>query len=522
QKKIPDVEVSVFDLSLDYYLNSFEIIRDGSFGIRLYKWDEKTTARNLDQAVSFFRNWQPNQSTIKEYHYWATLFLSFENIFNAFMADMAGKALAGQSIPERIEAFFENLIHPVLANKPDLVGLSVLYQHQVVFAALLAKLIKKQSKTKIVVGGALVSVMAEPEKLLTTPFTPAKPGSPEIFLKEFWDYLIPGEGELGLHHLCQAENAADLAGVPNLIYFSDNELQSNSPGMVEIETLPYPDFSQFKLDKYLTPEPILPLMTSRGCPWGKCTFCTHHHSYLRYRSRSIEICVEEIKFLQKQYGCSSFYFYDEMIPPQRFKKLAGQILDEGLEIDYGAYAKPVKDFTTDLCQLIQRSGCRVLQWGVEAASQRILELMSKGTDIHEVEKVLANSTAAGIHNLVFFLFGFPSETREELQQTLTFIDRNRENIHALSSGTFVLTGGSQIHREPEKFFISRIWGRENSSILYPVLDYDVSQGMSAKEVRKKFNDNQEFLYRSPLSRRFGTYREHLLLYVARAGLDDDE
>ncbi len=522
QKKLPDTEVSVFDLSLDYYLRSFEIIKDGSFGIRLYKWDEKTTARNLEQAVSFLRSWQPSQAKIKEYHYWATLFLSFENIFNAFMADMAEKALAGQDIPERIETFFESLIRPVLANKPDLIGLSVLYQHQVVFAALLAKLIKKQSNAKIVVGGALVSVMAEPEKLFTTPFTPAKTNSPEIFLKEFWDYLIPGEGELGLCHLCQAENGADLASVPNLIYFSDNELQINPPGMVEIETLPYPDFSHFKLDKYLTPEPVLPLMTSRGCPWGKCTFCTHHHSYLRYRTRSIEICVEEIKFLQKQYGCNSFYYYDEMIPPQRFKKLAGLILDEGLEIDYGAYAKPVKDFTTDLCDLIQRSGCRVLQWGVEAASQRILELMSKGTDIREVEKVLAHSAKAGMYNLVFFLFGFPSETREELQQTLTFIDRNRENIHALSSGTFVLTGGSQIHREPEKFFISRIWGREDSSILYPVLDYDVGQGMSAKEVRQHFNDNQEFLHRSSLSRRFGTYREHLLLYVARAGLDDDE
>lgn len=515
QKNLPDANVSVFDLSLDYYLSSFDKIKEGIFSIRLYKWDEKTTARHLDQAVSFFKSWQPNHSDLKEYHHWATIFLSFENIFNAFMAEMARKALIGQSIPKRIETFFEDLIQPVLAARPDLVGFSILYQQQVVFAALLAKLIKKRSKVKIVVGGAKISVMIAPEKLFTTPLVQEKADVPEILFKEVFDYLIPGEGELGLYYLCQAENSADLANVPNLIYFSGNNLRINPPAMTETDILPHPDFSHFKLDKYLTPEPVLPLMTSRGCPWGRCTFCTHHHTYLRYRTRRIEDCVAEIKFLQKQYGCSLFYFYDEMIPPQRFKKLAGQIIDEGLVIHYGAYAKPVEKFNPDLCKLIQRSGCRVLQWGVEAASQRILALMSKGTDIHEVEKVLINSTQAGMYNLIFILFGFPSETTEEFKQTLKFIDRNRENIHALCSGTFVLTEGSQIHREPGNFFISRIQERIKSSILYPVLDYDVSQGVTSKEARQHFNDKQKFLNGIPLSRRFGTYREHLLIYGAR-------
>lgn len=515
QKNLPDMHVAVFDLSLDYYLSSFNKIKAGIFGIRLYKWDEMTTARNLDQAVSFFKSWQPNSRDLKEYHHWATIFLSFENIFNAFMAEMARKTLIGQDIPKKIETFFEDLLEPVLAARPDLVGFSILYQQQVIFAALLAKLIKKRSKAKVVAGGAAISVMTAPEKLLTTRLQQEKADVSEILFKEVFDYLIPGEGELGLYYLCQVENSADLANVPNLIYFSGNNLRINPPAMAETDILPYPDFSHFKLDKYLTPEPVLPLMTSRGCPWGKCTFCTHYHTYIRYCTRRIEDCVAEIKFLQKQYGCSLFYFYDEMIPPQRFQKLAEQIIDEGLEIYYGAYAKPVEKFDPGLCKLIQRSGCRVLQLGVETASQRILDLMSKGTSIHEVEKVLMNSTQAGMYNLIFILFGFPSETAEEFKQTLNFIDHNRENIHALCSGTFVLTEGSQIHREPENFFISRIQEHIQSSILYPVLDYDVSQGVTAIEVRQQCNDKQKFLNEIPLSRRFGTYREHLLIYGAR-------
>lgn len=514
KQNLPDAELSVFDLSLEYYLRSFENIQEGSFGVRLYQWDEQTTARQLAQAVSFLRNWQPLHAELKEYHHWATIFLSFENIFNVFMAEMAEKALNGQHIPERIQSFFEGLIQPVLAVKPDLIGFSILYQQQLVFAALLAKLIKKQCKAKIVVGGASISVMPSPEKLLTTPVTQKDAGVSDILLKECFDYLLPGEGELGLYHLCRAKKSADLAKVPNLIYFSNKDLRINPPAMVATETIPCPDFSHFKLDSYLTPKLVLPLMTSRGCPWGRCTFCTHHYSYLRYRTRRIEECVAEIKFLQKEYGCSRFYFYDEMIPAQRFQKLAEQILDEELDIYYGAYAKPLKTFTIDLCRLIQRSGCRVLQWGVESASQRVLDLMGKGTAIHEVEKVLNNSTKAGMYNLIFVLFGFPTETTQELQQTLDFLDRNRGNIHGLSSGTFVLTEGAQIHREPEKFFISRIRNRKKSSLFYPALDYEVSRGMTVSEVGQHFKENQLFLDEISLSRRFGTYREHLLIFCA--------
>jgi len=202
QQELPGTIVSTFDLSLEYYLSSFDKTNKGTFGIRLYKWDEKKTAHKLEQAVDFLRNWQPDHSNLQEYHHWATIFLSFENIFNAFMADMAEKALTGQNIPKRIETFFEELIQPVLAGKPDLIGFSILYQQQVVFAALLTKLIKKQSQAKVVVGGAALSVMVTPEKLLSSPLTPKNKGVPEIFLKEFFDYLIPGEGELALYHLC--------------------------------------------------------------------------------------------------------------------------------------------------------------------------------------------------------------------------------------------------------------------------------------------------------------------------------
>ncbi len=514
QKNITDISVSVFDLSLDYYLSSFAKMNEGSLGIRLYKWDEKTTARKIEQAVSYLRKWRPGQGELKEYNHWATIFLSFETVFNAFMAQMAERVLKDQPVPKRIENFFAELLQPVFAQDPDLIGLSVLYQQQLVFAALFAKMLKQKSDAKIVVGGATLSVMSAPEKLLVSPLAKKTEDSTEIFCRDFFDYLIAGEGELALHRLCLAETADDLRHVPNLIYFDDTELRINAPDSADIESFPFPDFSRFRLKDYLTPEPVLPLMTSRGCPWAKCSFCTHHHSYLRYRNRKIDDCVAEIKYLQDRYGCRQFYFYDEMIPPRRFRKLAETIISEGLKIHYGAYAKPVKSFNDDLCRILKRSGCQVLQWGVESASQRVLDLMSKGTSIDEVQRVLHSASLAGIFNLVFVLFGFPSETVEEMEETIRFLDRNREDIHAMSSGTFVMAEGSLIQSEPERFSITAICEQPQSSLLYPALDYEASRGMTPSEVRKRFNGQQKFLQEIPISPRFGTYREHLLLYGA--------
>ncbi len=520
QENVADISVSVFDLSLDYYLSSFAKMKEGSLGIRLYKWDEKTTAANIEQAVSFLRRWHPVQGELKEYNHWATLFLSFETVFNAFMADMAERALYDQPVPKAIENFFAELLQPVLAEDPNLIGLSVLYQQQLVFAALFAKMLKQQSDAKIVVGGATLSVMHAPETLLVNPLAPKTEDRPEIFCRDLFDYLIAGEGELALQRLCLAETAEDLRHVPNLIYFDDGRLRINAPDSADIELFPFPDFSRFRLNDYLTPEPVLPLMTSRGCPWAKCSFCTHHHSYLRYRTRKIEDCVAEIKFLQERYACNLFYFYDEMIPPRRFRKLAETLISENIEIHYGAYAKPVKSFDDELCSILKHSGCRVLQWGVESASQRVLDLMCKGTSIDDVQQVLHCASRAGIFNLVFVLFGFPSETLAEMEETIRFLERNRDDIHAMSSGTFVMAEGSLVQSEPERFSIRAICEQPQSSLLYPALDYETSRGMTPQEVRQHYNGQQKFFNEIPLSPRFGTYREHLLLYGA--GNDGEE
>ncbi|NOQ45634.1 MAG: radical SAM protein, partial [Desulfobulbaceae bacterium] len=250
-------------------------------------------------------------------------------------------------------------------------------------------------------------------------------------------------------------------------------------------------------------------------PWARCSFCTHHHTYIKFRTLEIDECIRHIRVLKKRYQTDYFYFYDEMISANRFRELAGKFIDEDLGIYYGAYAKPVSKFDNSLLQQIHKSGCRVLLWGVESASQRLLDLMRKGTNIHDMKKVLAESGSVGIMNLVFIMFGFPTETKEEFFLTFDFLDRNRSSIHALSKGKFMLTEGSLIHREPDKFSITGIREKQYWNTLDKVLEYEVSNGLDHHQLAKLYRENLKRLHKIGLSSRFGSYREHLLVYAAR-------
>jgi len=516
KRNSPDIGVRAFDLNLLYYDRVLDDLSKGSFKIRLYDWDEETTAQKIGQAVNFLKHGTQEKFDLKLYHHFVTIFLSFEGIFNAFMSEMAKRHLIGLSVPDRVKICFENLVNPVLDYGPDMVGLSVLFNSQTIFALLMASLIKEKKDIKVVLGGAKLGVMRYPERLFKEPWVfSTKDNTRQLEFGQYVDFLIPGEGEKALLNLCMVQDEKDLVEVPNLVYMQDQEVRTNPPHVIhDLDQIPGPDFSDFDLDRYIGPEVVLPFLSSRGCPWGRCTFCTHHHSYLLYRELGIEECLKQIRYMKEHYGVSFLNFYDEMIPPDRFRDLAQAIINEGVEISYAAYAKPIKEFDFDLLKLIHRSGGRVIMWGVESASQRVLNLMRKGTRIKETEKVLQYAERAGLMNLIFIMFGFPTETEAEFNETLNFLNKNKDYIHALSKGKFVLSEGSLIQKKPDKFAITEIREAVESKVYNRVFDYQVSKGLGPGEVSALYEKNIKLLESIGLSPRFGAYREHLLAYAA--------
>ncbi len=515
RREAPSVDVKCLDINLDYYSRGLDLLEEGSFKLRLYNWGHEETAAKIRGAFNFLKTVHPGPSNIQEYHRQATFFLSFENIFNSFMSEMASRLLAGIHVPERINLFFEDLFNRVIRDRPDLVGISVLFDAQMPFALLLAKQSKEKTGSDVILGGARFGVTPYPGRILAEPVIIIHKEKRHVVLaRDFVDGVVSGEGEMALLHMVNAHSKAEFVKAPDLSFWQKGEVVQNPARMIrDVNSLPPPDFSDLPLKDYLSAEVVLPFITSRGCPWGKCVFCTHHRSYKSYRQIAIERVVDQLEYLRDVNGASFFNFYDEMIPPTRFRNIALGIMKRGLDIRYSAYGKPVKSFNKTTLETIYASGCRVILWGVESASQRVLDLMRKGTKIVEVEKVLNDSAEAGIKNLIFIMFGFPGESEKEFYQTIEFLERNRTIIHALSKGKFILTEGSDIMKQPASFGLKEIREIAASPMQGKVFCYVPQKGLRQEQVESLYKKNLPRLELVGITPRFGIYREHLLVYA---------
>jgi hypothetical protein len=212
-----------------------------------------------------------------------------------------------------------------------------------------------------------------------------------------------------------------------------------------------------------------------------------------------------------QSGIRHFALVDEMISPPYFSRLADAILAAGLKFYYYAMAKPVKQFDRELLDKLHRSGCRYLMWGIESGSQRVLDLMEKGTKLPEIEAVLENARDAQIRNHVFIMAGFPTETRQEFQATLDLLGRHKEAIAAVHRGIFHLEHGSPILDHPEKFSLTQT-GQVGATPMHNWYEFHCTQGMNSQESRQAFTQALPFLRSFQVySRHLSFFRDHALL-----------
>ena len=212
-----------------------------------------------------------------------------------------------------------------------------------------------------------------------------------------------------------------------------------------------------------------------------------------------------------QSGVQHFALVDEMISPAYFSRFADAILAAGLKLYYYAMAKPVKQFDRELLGKLHQSGCRYLMWGVENGSDRVLDLMEKGTNLSELEVVLENAREAGIKNHVFIMAGFPTETRQEFQATMDLLARHKDAIAAVHRGIFHLEQGSPILAHPERFSITRTLPVSEMP-MRNWYEFQCTQGMNGQESRQAFTQALPFLRSFQVySRHLSFFRDHALL-----------
>ena len=395
----------------------------------------------------------------------------------------------------------------VSRGKPDVIGVSIGTQMQLMAGLTFCKMIKEAfPEIHVVVGGNVITRLQE------------ELPKHERFFTEVFDSAIMYEGEHALLWLLEAlAGQRDKASVPNLIYRDASGVHVNKEIYTEKTTaLPLPDFDGFPLDSYFVPVRILPYLATRGCYWGRCTFCDHGQGYFdQYRGMAAHQVVDQVKALKEKYRCEHFLFADESYPPALFKKVTRLLVDQNVGIKWTTLIRFEESLDEQDMQMAAKSGCCTLYYGMESANERVLELMDKHAKKSVIERKLQEAATAGIWNHVMAFYGFPGETRDEAEETRQFLLDNKSAIHSVELFYFVAYRHTPMVRNPDKFGIT-IHKQEEYDLpldYYYTLNEPVGIScLDAMQLCEEFyrNDFEPWAVRV-------NAREHVFLYISKFG-----
>jgi anaerobic magnesium-protoporphyrin IX monomethyl ester cyclase len=411
--------------------------------------------------------------------------LHLQSYMAAYPVDSSAGVLAGVRDENHnifLDIFRHSILEDIKREKPDVVGISIPSMPQMLAGMTLGYLIKEEAGVDchVTVGGPHITMLRE-----------QLPRVPSIF--ELFDSAVVFDGEIPLLRLVEAlDGDGDLSCIPNLIYNDGGRIRVNERKPQEkIQDLPMPDFDGLPLDRYLAPRLVLPLLTARGCYYGRCAFCNVGYGEPEAFSQlKAEQLAEQMMTLQAQYGARHIFFADEAISPRNLRNLSSILENEGSPLHWGGCVRFEKVISGDLLQSMARGGCRMILFGLESASEQVIQFMVKGTELEHTSRILREGSAAGIWNHTFFFFGFPGETLDHAQDTVNFLYDHKPFIHSASLGTFLMERDSPAHRFPGAYKVKRIIDPPDRDLAI-YFDYEVEEGMDAhmaELVMERFTD----------------------------------
>jgi len=301
--------------------------------------------------------------------------------------------------------YFEDVLLPAVEEfRPGTVALSIHYRHQVLPGFELAgRLRRRLPAARILGGGGMLTSWRRGLRAAGLGFAP-------------FDAVGFGPGE----RVLSAAAAGRLAiGEP---FFEGGD-----------EVAFVPEYGFAPLPSYLSPAPVLPVASSRGCYWRGCAFCPEAVSPASpFRPSDAAAFPGLLRSLSRRYGVFRFHLTDDAIPPTVLREIArrGELLDGLSWQGFARFETALLD--RGLVSDLAGAGCAMLQLGLESASQRLLDRMGKGTKVKESAAILSNLSRAGIASYVYVMLGIPGETRADAEETRAFLAEHAADIGFLN------------------------------------------------------------------------------------------
>jgi len=249
------------------------------------------------------------------------------------------------------------------------------------------------------------------------------------------DFIVLKEGEITSYELIKTiENNGDFSKIKGIVYKNNGKFIKTEPRpfIENLDELPFPARDLLPMDKYLhaqggrsawaIPEPSTTIISSRGCCYN-CTYCGIHTTMgPGVRFRSPENVIEELIILKEKYKIKGFYFWDDTFTVNfpRLHKICDLIIENKLDLEWCIQAR-VNCVNEEILTKMRKAGLKTICYGIESGSQRILdEIYKKGITLEQVRTAVKISKKLGLIVQGYFMIGAPTETMEEINQTINF------------------------------------------------------------------------------------------------------
>lgn len=340
-----------------------------------------------------------------------------------------GYRSAHEMIDKKIRYAFDDI-------KPELIGLGGLCTDFRFIKDALQIVKKHHPDIPVVLGGGIINNDAEFVFKLLRP-----------------DFCIVGEGEETIVKLADkiANGKGDYNSIDNLGYWKNGRalFTKVNYNYIDINERPFPYYEPFGIKRMLdnyslesrylyryprpNPRPM-GIVMSRSCPFS-CTFCIGSNLRPRYRARSIENILQEIKIMYERYDFNVLVILDELfaVDKLRMREFCNALIEAKRKHNWDfvwqfeTHISASLDYET--LKLAKEAGCYFFSCGLESASPRVLASMNKKTKVTQIAEAIKVADLVGIGFGGNFIFGDVAESQETISETMDFFAEHCMDIH---------------------------------------------------------------------------------------------
>jgi radical SAM superfamily enzyme YgiQ (UPF0313 family) len=358
--------------------------------------------------------------------------------------------------------FLNHWVDQLLVRNPKNLLISVFTWQAQRFVRDFLQILRPRTQSKIIVGGQGIGEVREQTSWIGRPIYAEKLKNLGLI-----DHWIKGDAETTIPLICQG--IYEGKGIDTNDYAKWSTLKDN----------PIPSYDDLDLSLYHSgiPGGVLPLEISRGCV-RECNFCDWVTSGGGFRSKTGSQMFEEVRYYVEKHQVRSFYFNDALMNGsiKEFNTFNKLLLDYYKEnnypdryIEYSGHfiiRGPAHGWRKEHIELMGRAGAFSMVVGVETGSDSVRTAMNKGYSNADLDYNMEEFVKHGIKLYMLMMVGYPTETREDFEQTLNLFKRYQKyvaggHISGVNLGqTFIIEEGAPIFYHPEKLELVGVNGSD--------------------------------------------------------------